>query len=276
MQLGRHTTLMVWVLGKAGALLGNRHDSVLLPTEEVPEGTEKGDRLRVFVFSEPDGEPVATLKTAAAEVGELVRLLVITATPGGAFCDWGVPQDLFVPRAKQQEPLNAGDRPLVRVTLADDRLIGVTKLGSVLAGGERSLNPGELVQFEVYGHNDAGVLCVVESEWSGLLRDAPERLAVGMRGKAYVQFVHEDGRLDLSATPVGVKGIAHAVDVLWAALIAAGGHLPISDNSDPSEIRAQVGLSKKAFKRAVGTLYRQRKITLGDDGIHVASPRSAT
>jgi hypothetical protein len=273
MHIGRFHSLPVWTIGAAGVLLGDRHAHVILPIEEAPPDLAKGDHLRVFVTTDSEDQLTATLREPAGQVGDLVMLPIVDQNDHGVFAHWGLPKDLFIPWKHQHGRLAPGDRALVYIALDNiDRPVGWTKLVDILAAPTDELQVGQEVQLVVYGYNDFGVLCAVDGRWSGILYQ--DRLHGTFRPgdtmTGYVERVRENDKLDLSLVPVGRAGTRHAVDVITDALDQGGGFLPLTDRSPSDEVRRQLGLSKKQFKKAVGSLYKARKITLHDDGIRKA------
>jgi predicted RNA-binding protein (virulence factor B family) len=270
MHIGRFHTLPVWTVGTAGVLLGDRHAHVILPAAEAPQGLKKGDRLRVFVTTDSEDQLTATLREPAGQVGDLVMLPIVDETPHGVFAHWGLSKDLFIPWKHMHERLAPGDRALVYIALdLADRPVGWTKLVDLLVAPTDDVQVGQEVSLVVYGTNDVGVLCAVDGRWSGLLYHdrLHGRFKVGDRLTGYVERVRDDEKLDLSLVPVGRAGTEHATDVILEALEAEGGFLPLTDRSDPELIRRRLGLSKKQFKKAVGGLYKARRVRLENDGI---------
>jgi predicted RNA-binding protein (virulence factor B family) len=270
MNIGRFHELPVWVVGKTGVLLGDRHDHVILPAHEDPGGLEKGQRLRVFVTTDTHDQPTATLHEPAGEVGDLRMMTVVDATEHGVFVHWGLPKDLFVPWRHQHERLEVGDQALVYIALDDrDRPVGWTKLVDILVADTREAQVGKQVELVVYAFNDHGVLCAVDGRWSGLLYadKLHGRYRVGDRMTGFVERIRDNGKLDLSLVPVGRAGTRHAVDIVREALAEEGGFLPLTDRSSPDLIRQRLGVSKKAFKKAVGALYKQREVVIEDGGV---------
>ena len=273
MHIGRFHTLPVWTVGSAGVLLGNRHDHVILPAHEAPDGITKGDKLRVFVTTDSEDQPTATLHEPAGQVGDLVMLPIVDQTDHGVFAHWGLPKDLFIPWKHQHGRLQVGDRALVYIALDNiDRPVGWTKLVDILSAPTDRLQVGQEVSLVVYGHNDVGVLCAVDGKWSGILYQdrLHGRFRPGDAMSGYIERIRENDKLDLSLVPVGRAGTKHATDIILEALEAGGGFLPLTDRSDPERIRRRLGLSKKQFKKAVGGLYQARRIVLEDEGLRLA------
>jgi len=272
MHIGRFHTLPVWTVGPAGVLLGDRHDHIILPAHEAPPELERGQRLRVFVTTDSDDQPTATLREPAGQVGDIVMLPIVDENPHGVFAHWGLPKDLFIPWKHQHERLAPGDRALVYIALdLADRPVGWTKLVDMLVAPTNDVHVGQEVSLVVYGHNDVGVLCAVDGRWSGILYQdrLHGRFRVGDHLTGYIERVRDNDKLDLSLVPVGRAGTEHATEVILIALEQAGGFLPLTDRSKPDHIRRRLGLSKKQFKKAVGGLYKARRVTLEEEGIRL-------
>jgi len=279
MHIGRVQELPVWFIGDTGILLGDRRGHVILPLREDPGGLSKGDKVKVFVTTDTHDQVTATRALPKAQVGELAMMTVVGEHGHGVFVDWGLPKDLFIPWKHQHQRLQMGDTALVYVALDErDRPVGWTKLVDLLVAPTAALKVGQPLRLLVYGENDAGVLCAVNGRWSGilyhdLLDDRDVKLRVGDALEGFLERVRDDGKLDLSLVPVGRDGALHAVDVVWRALEAAGGSLPLNDDSPPELVRERLGLSKKVFKKALGALYRERKVILDEAGVRVAPQR---
>jgi len=271
MHIGRYHDLPVWMVGETGVLLGDRHSHIILPPHEDPGGLKKGDRLRVFVTIDTHDQPVATLEEPLGEVGDLAVMDVIDTTAHGVFVDWGLSKDLFIPWKHQHERLTIGDRAVVYIALDHDtdRPVGWTKLVDILVAPTDKLQAGTEVELIVYGFNDHGVLCAVDGRWSGILYrgDLRGRYHVGEHLTGYVERVRDSGKIDLSLVPVGRRGAEHALAVVREAIDEEGGFLPLTDKSSPKLIRQRLGLSKKKFKAAIGSLYKRREVMLEPDGV---------
>lgn len=271
MHIGRTQELPVWMVGDAGVLLGDRKDHVILPAHEDPGGLSKGDRLRVFVTTDTHDRVTATLLRPRAEVGQLALMTAVGTTAHGAFMDWGLPKDLFVPWKHQHVRLEVGDRAVVYVTLDEtQRPVGYTKLVDILVAPTDRLHVNQKVRALVYGSNELGLLCAVNGTWSGLIYEPPGGelpFRLGDEVEAWIERVRPEGKLDLSLRPVGREGTLEGADEVLRALEEEGGFLRLTDDSSPDAIRRRLGLSKKVFKKAVGALYRQRKVLIEADGI---------
>jgi len=269
--LGHRVTLTVERIVAPGALLAgdprDTPDPILLPTREIPEGIQPGDDLEVFVYLDSEDRPIATTRRPALERGE-VRFLTVTAiTRVGAFVDWGLPKELLVPFAEQTSELAPGDtHPIGLLLDRSERLCGTMRIRELLRTGGRFARD-EIVEGEAWREEPGiGVFCILEGRYVGLLpASEPHQLYRGARTTFRIKHVFADGKVELS-----LRGRVHeeidsdAEQVLEA--LASGRLPPIGDHASPEQIRRLFGLSKKAFKRAVGRLLREGSVALDRDG----------
>lgn len=242
-------------------------DVLLLPRREVPEGTEVGDEVDVFVYLDSEDKPIATTARPLVERDQVAFLEVRDLAPFGAFVDWGLPKDLLVPKAELLRDVRVGDRQPIGVYVDDTgRLAGTMRVSEMLkAIGE--FTPDEWVEGEAWRKEPGlGIFVIVERRFVGLLPEQePNRLSRGERARFRVSHVHRDGKIELSLrAPAHEQRDADADAIL--AVLSRPGAPAISDASSPDQIRALFGLSKKAFKRAVGGLLKRGQITLAEDG----------
>jgi predicted RNA-binding protein (virulence factor B family) len=271
--LGRVVTLTVQRFGPPGAFLAEEPDEdpgapvVLLPKGEVPAGAREGDALEVFVYLDSEDRPVATARTPTLALGEVAFLRVTDVTRFGAFVDWGLPKELLVPFAEQTRDVRVGERHPIGLFVDDSgRLAGTMRVSEMLrATGD--FTSDEWVEGEAWRNDpEIGLFVIVERRFVGLLPAAePHTLSRGAAARFRVANVLPDGKIELS-----LRGHAHEeleadaqriLDVLDRP-----GAPRVGDRSSPDEIRALFGLSKKAFKRAVGRLLKQRSVDLDDHG----------
>lgn len=254
----------------AGALLARHEgdrDLLLLPRREVPEGAVEGDTVDVFVYLDSEDTPIATTRTPKVALDEVAFLEVRAIAPFGAFFDWGLPKDLLVPNEEQIRDLAVSERHPIGVYLDDTRRLAGTMRVSEMLRGVAPFAPGAWVEGEAWRREPGlGVFVIVERRFVGLLPEhEPHRLSRGERARFRVSHVHRDGKIELS-----LRGLAHEERDRDAATIlevlARSPDEKIGDRSDPERIRALFGLSKKAFKRAVGGLLDRGEVTLDRDG----------
>lgn len=257
--------------GEASPDAAEPERGVLLPKRYVPSGLVPGDSVEVFVYTDSEDRPVATTDRPLAEIDEFAGLRVVSVGRVGAFLDWGLPKDLLLPFRAQWSPVQPGEVVAVRVQLDEvsGRPVASSKIERFLRPPPPGLRPGQPVDLLVYHETDLGCKAIVDDRYGGLLyRDSDFQLpAVGERTRGVLRRVRPDGLVDLALRPGGRAGMDAARETLEAALVAAGGRLALTDKSDPKLIREELGLSKKAFKRAVGALYRERRLRIEDDFI---------
>jgi uncharacterized protein len=270
-EIGRYNRLMATRRAPPGVYLTHEESEVLLPNRHIPESLELGTEIEVFVYTDSDDRPVATTQKPHAAVGEFAYLKVIDLSDHGAFMDWGLDKDLFVPFAEQEARMQLGEQYVVAVCLDErtQRVMGTSRLAQFFEADVSGVEVRQPVELIVYRCTELGAQVLVDQRYAGLVYQSETfaPLAVGARLTGYVQRVREDGKLDISLKPPGSAGRDGDTQALIQALEAAGGTLPLHDNSSPDEIARLLKMSKKAFKRAVGNLYRQRLVELSPAGI---------
>ena len=252
--------------------------SLLLPVEQVDRDYRSGESLEVFIYVDADGQPVATTSHALAEVGQVAWLEVVEVNQLGAFADWGLPKDLFIPFAEQHHPLRKGQRALVRVYLdKQGRLAGSTRVDYWVKDDASGLQEGDEVALLIAERTELGLKAVINHRSWGLLygNELFRDLRKGQQVTGYIKRIRADDKIDLTLEKPGFSRnrLDSVGEQIVERLRAGGGQLPLTDKSPPEEIYATFGVSKKVFKQALGALYKQRRITLHDDGIRlVTSP----
>ena len=254
---------------------GGKLGDILLPRNEVPAQWEPGTSLDVFIHTDSEDRPVATLKRPIAMPGEFARLKCLATTPVGAFLDWGLTKDLLVPFREQKTPMETGKSYIVRVLLDEttNRVIASARLARHLDLTRPAWIPGDAVKLMIYGKTDLGYKAIVEGTHSGLLfaNQVFQELKPGQQLQGFISEVRPDGKIDLTLQAAAHQRVGDFQQDLLGEIIARGGTLPYGDHSSPAEIREAFGISKRTFKQAVGSLLKQRKITLSDTGIQLAA-----
>ena len=245
---------------------------VLLPRSEIPEGWKPGVEAELFLYRDSEDRPTATRRRPMAEVDQTALMEVVAIGPVGAFVAWGLLKDLLIPHSEQAAPLVVGQQVLVLVLLDEitDRLFGTTKLALHLSKDVSGFRLGQEVNCRVWKLHDQGWTVLVEHRWQGLIyrNEAPRPLKPGEGLKAYVYQVREDGKMDLRLRPQGFQAAnPDAEEKILAALERTGGRMGLGDKSDPAEIQSLLGLSKKAFKTACGTLLKRGLLEIGPESI---------
>jgi predicted RNA-binding protein (virulence factor B family) len=243
-----------------------------MPNAYVERGVRIGDRVTVFVYLDQEERLVATTETPLARVGQFACLTVSWVNEFGAFLDWGLMKDLFVPFREQRRKMEVGRYYIVYIYIdeASHRIVGTAKVDRYLmpapAGAYRK---GEQVALLVQGRTDLGYKVIVDHKYSGLVYhdQAYAELHTGDELTGFVSQVRRDGKVDVSLQSLGVSRFRDFADQLLDELEQAGGTLPYCDASSAEDIAERFGVSKKTFKRAVGTLYKASRIHMTDGGI---------
>lgn len=273
--IGRFNRVKVLETGAYAAILdGGDRGRLVLPSLQCPDSLTVGDELEVFIYLDSEGDAVPTTIRPAAELGQVAWLEVVDANHLGAFVDWGLPKDLFIPFAEQQHTLSKGRHTLVRIYLDNQgRLTGSTCLDHWIKDESQGLKQGDKVSLIIADKTELGFKAVVNFEYWGLLygNELYHRIRKGQVMDGYVKRLREDGKIDLSLNQPGFS--KDKMDRVSSAILAAlednDGFLALTDKSPPPEIYAAFGISKKVFKQAIGTLYKQRRITLESAGIRL-------
>ncbi len=263
--LGRFVRLPVLRFGPPGAFLAVEDDTgpqtLLLPRLEVPEGTQEGDELTVFVYRDSEDRPIATTIPPMVSLGEVAFLEVRDVTPIGAFFAWGPIKDLLVPFGEQTREVHVGERHPVGLFLDDSgRLAGTMRVAEML-DGVITAGVGEWVEGEAYRNEpEIGLFVIVDRRATAVLPAAePHRLSRGERAKFRVARVLPDGKRELSLRGLAHEELSRDGDAILETL-ALPGVPPITEAASPEQIRRVFGISKKAFKRAVGRLLKEGRI----------------
>jgi predicted RNA-binding protein (virulence factor B family) len=281
--VGRTVLLRIARLGAAGAFLapdpadGAPSDAsgpaILLPKREVPKDARVGDELSLFVTLDSEDRPLATTRMPALQLGEVAFLRVTAVTAVGAFVDWGLPKELMVPFREQTRDLAVGERhPVGLFVDKTGRLAGTMRVSEMLRA-KPVVRAGEWVAGEAWRTDPAvGLFVIVERRFVGLVpKSEPHGLERGASAMFRVTRVRADGKFELSLRAVAHEEMADdATHVL--AILTSDRRLALGDRSTPDEIRARFGLSKKAFKRAVGRLLKDGSVTLDAAGVVRVAP----
>lgn len=274
-KLGKYNQLEVVKEVDFGVYLnGDEDGEILLPKRYVPEGTKPGDILNVFIYLDMEERLVATTLQPYVQVGEFACLEVAWVNQFGAFLNWGLMKDLFVPFREQKMKMQKGKRYVVYVHLDEEsyRIVASAKVEHFLSTEKPDYQPGQEVEVLVWQRTDLGYKVIVENKFSGMLyhNEIFQPLEVGMRLTAFVKQVRPDGKIDLVLQKAGARKVDDFSEVLWQYIKDNDGFTPLNDKTDAEVIYHTFGVSKKTFKKAVGDLYKKRRIILKEDGIHLA------
>jgi predicted RNA-binding protein (virulence factor B family) len=245
---------------------------VLLPQSYLSGAEKEGDIAEVFVYTDSEDRPVAVKERPTALLDEFAVMEVKEITAIGAFVDWGLRKDLFVPKSEMLREMKPGSRHLIRVCLdhRTDRLIGVAKYKDFLIDDTRGFEEGQEVEVLVFDQSALGYKVLIENRFEGIVYQSEtfERVTIGEKRRAFIKYKREDGKLDLQWTPVGRQKYEEGAEKILVALKDKR-FLPLHDKSSPEEIKQLLGMSKKHFKQSIGQLYKLRKIKLVPGGIEL-------
>lgn len=252
---------------------GGEEGEVLLPARYVPEGCQVGDTLDVFLYLDNEERLVATTLTPLVQVGEFACLETAWTNQYGAFLNWGLMKDLFVPFREQNGKMQIGNKYVVHVHIDPEsyRIVGSAKIERYLSKEKPVFEPGTQVDILVWQQTELGYKAIVNNEFGGLLyaNEIFCKLERGMKLKAYVKQVREDGKIDLALQKTGMERIEDFAPELLKYIREHNGFTSLNDKSSSEEIYDTFGVSKKTFKKAVGDLYKKQLIVLKEDGIRL-------
>ena len=277
LQIGRFNTLTLTRFTDHGAYVdGGEVGEILVPKAYVRPEWRPGDTQRLFVYLDQSERLVATSESPLAQVGDFACLEVAWVNEHGAFLSWGVMKDLFVPFREQRRTMEVGEHHVVYVYLdeATGRLAATAKVDRYLRPApSRDYHRGRTVRLLAWQRSPLGMKVIVDNAYAGLIYAGEAYDRLPRRGEVLegtVVQLRPDGRLDISLQRIGKGRFRDFADALLDALREAG-FLPFTDRSEPEVIAERFEVSKKTFKRAVGTLYTQHLITLSDEGIRLAA-----
>ena len=273
--LGKYNQLEVVKEVDFGVYLNGGDDGeILLPSRYVPEGCRPGDMLNVFIYLDNEERLIATTLQPKVLVDEFACLEVAWVNEYGAFLDWGLMKDLFVPFREQKMKMQKGHRYVVHAHVDEDsyRIMASAKVEKYLSKDMPPYQPGEEVEVMAWQKTDLGYKVIVDNKYSGLVyqKEIFKALEPGMKMQAYIRQVREDGKIDLTLQKDGLQKVGDFAEVLLQYIKEQGGHTSLNDKSAAEDIYDTFGVSKKTFKKAVGDLYKKRLILLVEGGIRLA------
>lgn len=274
-RLGRYNQLTVVKEVDFGVYLdGDEDGEILLPKRYVPEGCVVGDMLNVFIYLDMDERLVATTLEPYAQVGDFACLEVAWVNQYGAFLDWGLMKDLFIPFREQKVKMQKGHRYVVYVELDEEsfRIMATAKVEKYLSDEMPDYQPGEEVDVMIWQRTDLGYKVIVDNKFGGMIyhNEIFQPLEIGMKLPAYIKQVRPDGKIDLELQKAGAHQVGDFSGKLLQFIKDHGGYISINDKTDAEIIYGTFGVSKKIFKKAVGDLYKKRLIVLEEGGIRLS------
>jgi hypothetical protein len=279
-RIGEYNTLTVKKALAFGLILEDGGEGILLPKRFVPKGAGPGDTLRVFLYHDGEDRLIATTQEPKGILGDIVLLRVVSITPQGAFLDWGLMKDIFVPKSRQLTGMRPNGDYLVKIYLDEqtNRLAATEKIEPFLSNEDLTIKEKDLVELLVYRRTDIGYLVIINQRHTGVLHfnEIYQDITTGDRFPGFIKKITPgdttpsgETTIDVAAGKPGYERVEDAADKVLRLLKENKGRLPYHDKSSPDDIYSVFGMSKKVFKMTTGRLYKERKIKITDQGIEL-------
>ena len=265
-EIGKYNILRVVKKDDDGLNLSDGEHEILLPSTDALPQVEVNDTITVFVFMDTTGQLLATTKQAFAEIGDFAYLTAVDADENGTFLDLGINQNVYAPIEEQQQPMSEGEKHIVYLYLDEpnQRILASSRLHQYIEEGDFEV--GDEVQLLISEEANLGFHAIINNRHIGILyrNELVVDVAIGDKRKGWIKSIHIEGRIDLSLRPQGFEHVLNTKKVILRALKNEGGTISLGDKSTPEEIHARFQISKNAFRKAIGGLYKERLITLSD------------
>lgn len=265
-EIGKYNILRVVKKNDDGLNLSDGENEILLPSTDALPQVEVNDTITVFVFMDTTGQLLATTKQAFAEIGDFAYLTAVDADENGTFLDLGINQNVYAPIEEQQQPMSEGEKHIVYLYLDEpnQRILASSRLHQYIEEGDFEV--GDEVQLLISEEANLGFHAIINNRHIGILyrNELVVDVAIGDKRKGWIKSIHIEGRIDLSLRPQGFEHVLNTKKVILRALKNEGGTISLGDKSTPEEIHARFQISKNAFRKAIGGLYKERLITLSD------------
>lgn len=271
--MGEYNVLKVIKEKSMGVFLDDGDIGILLPKRFVPAGTKIGDELEVFLYHDSEGRPIATTQKPSGVLGDIVKLKAVSVTHQGAFLDWGLMKDLFIPKTKIQNFMIPNGEYLVKIVKDEQtgRLAATEKLEPFLSNENLSVKEKEMVDLIVYRKTDIGYEVIINNVHKGILHynEVYRNISIGDRFKGFIKNILPENKINVAAGKPGYERVEDETEKILRLLNDNDGYLPYHDKSSPDDIYSSFGMSKKTFKMAIGKLYKQHKIVFAKSGIQL-------
>lgn len=269
-KVGEYNLLRVKKESDYGLFLDGGDQEILMPKRFVPAGAQKGDELKVFIYHDSENRLTATNQEPYGIVGDIVNLKATDTTEQGAFLDWGLMKDLFVPASKQISKMHPGQDYLVKIYLDEltNRVAATEKIDPYLSNENLTVKELDVVDMIIYRRSEIGFIVIINNQHTGVLHysEVFGTLDIGDKLKGFIKSIKED-KIDVVVGKPGYDRVESEADKILRLLKENDGYLPYHDKSDPEEIYEFFSMSKKTFKMTTGALYKQRKIIFTQTGI---------
>jgi predicted RNA-binding protein (virulence factor B family) len=278
-EIGKYNELRILSKTEAGLNLTDGDKLVILPYQYVPNGVEIGDNIKVFVFVQKDGRLTGTTQKAYAEVGDFAFLKVVSDGDDGVFMDLGIDKDVYVPDREQKRPMQKGYKYVVYLYLdeSNDRLLASSKLYDFVEEDGFDFEEGDEVSLLITEETDLGYNAIINNTYIGLLynNEVFDNIQPGEMRKGWIKKIRVEGKIDLTLQPSGYGHILDSKEMMLKELKKSGGVIELGDKSSPEDIYHRFQISKSAFKKTIGSLYKERLIVLSDDSIRLIADDEA-
>ena len=267
MEIGKYNELRYIKKTDSGLILTDGEKEVILPFNHAPVEVNPGDNLHVFVYVHTDGRLFATTQTPLACVGEFAFLTVVDENESGSFLSLGIDKDVFVHQRDQKRPMKMAGKYVVYIFLDDsDRISGSSRVAEFVEIDDIDLEVADEVSLMIFDQSDLGYSAIVNQKYAGLLyhNEVFEELKAGDMKRGFVKKITEGNKIDLSLQVIGFKHILDLKESILLDLKESGGILKLGDKSSPDEIYTRLKISKKAFKKTIGSLYKERLVEISD------------
>lgn len=253
-----------------GVFLDDGGEGILLPKRFVPPGAKLGDEVKVFLYHDSEDRVIATTQQPLGILGDIVKLKVVSVVPHGAFMDWGLMKDLFIPKSKMKNYMSVGGEYLVKIILDEKtgRLYATEKLEPFLSNEELTVAEKEEVDLLVYRETNIGFEVIINNRHKGILHrnEIYRPIEIGNRFRGFIKNILPENKIDVAAGKMGYHRVETETEKILRLLQENDGYLPFHDKSSPEEIYQFFQMSKKTFKMALGNLYKSRKIEFTKTG----------
>ncbi len=275
--LGKTNTLTILRKTAPGMFLGDdENEVVLLPNKYIEPEFEIGEKIEVFVYKDSEDRLIATRLKPFVEVNQFAYLNVSEVSRIGAFLDWGLEKDVFVPFKEQKQKMFEGHNYVVYIYIDEltERIVASSKINKFISNDLLTVKQGDEVDLLVYNETNLGFTCVINGVHKGLIYhdDIYTDIAIGDQTKGYIKLIREGNLIDLSLQKIGFKHVLSSTELILDYLTKHDGYLELNDKSSPDLIERRFNMSKATFKKSIGILYRQRKITIHEDGVRLVYP----
>jgi hypothetical protein len=272
-KMGEYNLMKVIKEKSMGVFMDDGDAGILLPKRFVPPGTKIGDELNVFLYHDGEDRPIATTQKPFGVLGDIVKLKAVSVTNQGAFLDWGLMKDLFIPKSKMKNYMIPNGEYLVKIVMDEKtgRLAATEKLEAFLSNENLTVKEKEVVDLLVYRRTDIGYEVIINNIHKGILHhnEIYRNIAVGDRFQGFIKNILPENKIDVAAGKPGYNRVEDETEKIIRLLKENDGYLPYHDKSSPEDIYSFFAMSKKTFKMATGNLYKQHKISFTTSGIQL-------